>query len=108
MTAIEDRVLARLKAGPRTIDDLRFALGYTRRDVEAAVESLRLAGQPIIGGNDGLHLTEDPDELAAYVDARRRRLVTVYAGTRALRRVLRAMRDRKAAAEGLTLWDRVA
>jgi biotin operon repressor len=105
MTAVEARVLATLRAGPSTIDDLRFRLGYTRRDVEEAVETLRLAGEPIVGGTEGLRLTEDPEELAAYLEARRRRMASIYLGSRSLRRTLRGLRDRRAASEGLTLWS---
>jgi biotin operon repressor len=93
MTPVESRVLAALR-DPHTIDELRHALGYSRRDVEAAVEALRLAGEPIVGGNDGLRLTDDPDELSAYVEARRRRMASIYLGSRALRRTLRRIRER--------------
>jgi biotin operon repressor len=87
-------------AGPVTIADLARNLGRSRRDIEAAVEELRLAGEPIVGGSDGLRLTSDPDELAAYLEARRRRMASQYRGSRALRRTLRAMRERA----DLTLW----
>jgi len=75
-----------------TIDHLRTWLNVPRRLVEEAVENLRLAGHPVIGDAHGLHLARDSQELAAYIEARRRRLVTVYAGTRALRPTLARMR----------------
>lgn len=89
---------------PHTLDELRLDLRVPRRDVEAAVESLRLEGHAIVGGNDGLHLTSDPDELERYVEARRRRLVTIYLGSRALRKTARRMRE----ATDLTLWGAAA
>jgi hypothetical protein len=63
-----------------------------------------LKGEPIVGGNEGLRLTEDPDELARYVEARRRRLVSIYRGNRRLRQTVRHMREAQAEADGLTLW----
>src|SRR5688572_2646000 len=100
----ESEVLHWLRIAPATIDDLRLMIpeaGGSRRVIEEAVESLRLKGEPIIGGNDGLRLTEDPDELAKYVEARRRRLVSIYQGNRSLRRTVRRMRE----ANDLTLWE---
>lgn len=79
---------------PHTLDELRLDLGVSRRDVEAAVEALRVDGHPIVGGNDGLHLTSDPVELEQYVAARRRRVVSIYLGTRALRLTARRLRER--------------
>lgn len=80
--------------GPLTINEVCTMTKLSRRDVEAAVESLRLAGEPIVGGNDGLHLTEDPVELENYVEARRRRMASIYLGSRALRRTARRLRER--------------
>jgi hypothetical protein len=87
--------------GPLTIEEVRSFVRVSRREVEAAVEELRLRGEPIVGGNDGLHVTEDPVELEAYVDARRRRIASIYLGCRSLRRTARRMRERA----DLTLWD---
>lgn len=98
------RSLLALLERPRTLDELRLALRVPRREVEAAVEALRVSGEPIVGGNDGLHLTSDPVELERYVEARRRRLVTIYLGTRALRLTARRMRERT----DLTLWGAAA
>lgn len=92
----EWNALSLLRSGrPLTIDDLRRALVVPRREVEAAIESLRLQGEPIIGGNDGLRLTDDPIELAKYVEARRRRMVSIYLGSRALRRTARRLQERR-------------
>jgi hypothetical protein len=97
-----------LRIAPATIDDLRLMLRVSRREVEEAVESLRLAGEPIVASNDGLRLTENPDELAAYVEARRRRAVSIYLGTRALRRTTARMREVQDEQNGLTLFGDVA
>ena len=89
----DERILALLALTYReqTIDQLRTALRVSRRDIEAGIEALRLAGNPIIADATGVRLTFDPAELAAYIDARRRRLVSQYRGTRALRQTLRRM-----------------
>jgi hypothetical protein len=97
-------VLRLLRMTSSTIDELRLILRVPRREIEGAVEELRLRGEPIVGGSEGLRLTEDPAELEKYVEARRRRLVTIYAGTRALRRTLRYMQMER----DLTLWEDVA
>lgn len=91
-----------------TIDHLTRAVGCSRREMEQAIETLRLEGFPIIAGAAGVSLTDDPHELERYIEARRRRLVSQYQGTRALRAALRKMRDEQARAEGLTLWRNVA
>lgn len=90
--------------GPVTIRDLATFCAVSRRDVEAAVEELRLAGEPIVADNDGLRLTNDYLELEAYIEARRRRIASIYMGNRALRTTARRMRER----EELTLWKDVA
>jgi biotin operon repressor len=77
-----------------TIEELRRLLQVPRREVEAAIESLRLAGNPVIADAHGVRLTNDPEELSAYLEARRRRLVTIYAGNRSLRKTLRRMKAR--------------
>lgn len=87
-----------------TIADLARFVRCSRRDMEAAIETLRVEGFAIVADGKGLRLTSDPVELAAYLEARRRRLVTQYRGTRALRRALRRMQERTA----LTLFGDVA
>jgi hypothetical protein len=104
-------VLHWLRIAPATLDDLRLMIrsaGGSRRVIEEAVETLRLRGEPIVGGNDGLHLTDNPDELDRYVQARRRRAVSIYLGTRALRLTAKHMREAQDAEAGLTLWEDVA
>ncbi len=104
LTGTPREVLSLLRMTGSTINELRLILRVPRREIEGAVEELRLRGEPIVGGPEGLRLTEDPAELGKYVEARRRRLVTIYAGTRALRRTLRRMQERA----DLTLWEDVA
>ena len=87
----EEFVLRILSAGG-TLTIKQLALGLPRRLIEEAVENLRLAGHPVIGDAHGLHLARDADELAEYIKARRRRLVSQYKGTRALRPTLARMR----------------
>lgn len=102
MNDLTERLLALLEDGRwRKIDSgrdtscLTTRLGASHRDVEAAIEEARLSGNPIIGSSlRGVKLTNDPDELAAYVAARRERLVSIYAGNRALRKAERRMRER--------------
>jgi len=77
-----------------TMDRLARAVGCSRRDAEAAIEALRLEGHAIVADGKGLRLTQDPVELQAYLEARRRRLVSQYKGTRALRRALRRLKER--------------
>ena len=97
--ALQHNVLRLLRI-PTTIADLAVLCNVSRRDIEACVEELRLRGEPIVAGNDGLHVTEDPAELEQYVDARRRRIASIYLGCRSLRRTARRMRERA----DLTLW----
>lgn len=101
----DERILVVLAVDrePWTIKSLAWKLGLPRREVEASVERLRLNGDPIIGDAKGLRLTSDPAQLAKYLEQRRRRLVTIYAGNRALRKTLRGMESAADRAAGLTL-----
>ena len=87
-------VLGLLRAArePWTIRDLANVGGVPRRVMEEWIEEQRLSGVPIIGDAHGLHLARDSQELADYLEARRRRLVSQYKGTRALRPTLARMR----------------
>lgn len=95
-----EREVIRLTRIPTTIADLATLTGHSRREIEEAVEVLRLRGEPIIGGNEGLKLTESADALGVYLEVRRRRAAQIHRGTMALRRTLRRMRER----DDLTLW----
>lgn len=101
-----DRVLAALQHGRwQTLSDLGIVLGIPRREVESAVEVLRLGGTPVIGGNEGVKLTAEPRELEAYLAQRRYRTAAIHRGTMRLRSTLRRMKygDQEAFD-----WDRVA
>jgi hypothetical protein len=45
--------------------DLAFGLQMPLRTLQECIESLRLAGHPIVSGSDGMRLSDDPDEVAA-------------------------------------------
>jgi len=105
MTELEERVLARLSDGRwRIIGFLAESLGVPRRSIEAAIEALRLAGHPIIGGDTGVRLSDSASEVREYAQDRRRRLVSVHRGTRALLATARRMEG----VRELRLWDRVS
>jgi len=104
LTGTEQQVLWLLRGASYTIGELALHVRVSRREIEEAVESLRLAGEPIVGGNDGLTLTADADVLARYLEARRRRTAHIHRGTLKLRTTLRRMQERSA----LTLWEDVA
>ena len=59
------------------IDVVAKWAGLSRRETEGAIEALRLEGQPIVGGNEGVQLTRDPRVVREYVKSRRRRLFHV-------------------------------
>jgi biotin operon repressor len=82
-----------------TIDELSRRLRCPRRAVENAIENLRLSGEPIIAGAEGVRLTDNPRELGEYVEARRRRAAEIHRGTMRLRSTLRRMEQ-----GDLTLW----
>lgn len=88
-----------------TIAYLAESLGWPRRAVEEGIELARLGGAPIIGGNDGVKLSDDPREVRAYAEDRRRRLVSIAKGTRALLTTARRM---EAPGPQTTLWDTAA
>lgn len=85
-----------------TIDELAQRLSWPRRAVENAIENLRLSGEPIIAGNEGVRLTDNPRELGEYVEARRRRAAEIHRGTMRLRTTLRRMEQ-----GDLTLWSAI-
>ncbi len=87
-----------------TISTLAARHHWPRRVVEACVQELRLEGHPVVTDQYGVHLSDDPDELAAAAEGLRRRLVTQYRGVRALRRTARAMRVAFDERADLTLW----
>lgn len=98
MTTAE-RVLARLVLLQRsgdywtTISDLAGLLDVPRRAIEEAVEDLRLAGHPIVGGGSGVKLTRNVNEIRDYVQSRRSRTLAVAKGTRAMLAAARRLED---------------
>lgn len=102
MTPAEDDVLWQLQRAqmPVTLRDLAMWTHLPRRDVEAAVQALRLSGQPIVSSAEGIRLSSDPDEVRECATALRRRLTSQAITARAMLRTARRMTDEKA----LTLW----
>lgn len=107
----ESRVLTTLKDGHwHTLSGLAWGLEIPRRTAEEAIESLRLSGEPIIGGNDGVRYTTDPALIRDYVRRRRARTLTVAMGTR---RMAQTAARLEALAQGFDpdrprLWDAAA
>jgi biotin operon repressor len=71
--------------------DLAFVLGLSIRQVQSALQSLRLEGKPVLSDGDGIRLAQTADEARACADALRRRLRSQYRTYRALRNTARAM-----------------
>jgi len=104
---LEEQVLARLADGRwRLLDALAASIGASRREAEEAIENLRLAGHPIVGGNTGIKLTDDALELRAYAQSRRSRALQIARGTRALLHAANRLEGHAAGQK--TLWKEVA
>lgn len=67
-------------------------LHLSRREVEQAIQQLRLDGKPIASGPDGVWLTNDPADLWATYSGLRGRIASQSATAWAVRRTLRRMR----------------
>ncbi len=109
MTHEAEEILADLRAARWPSESLTISMlaarhHWPRRVVEACVQELRLAGIPVVTDQYGVHLSDDPDEVTAAAEGLRRRLVTQYAGLRALRRTARRMRVEGDAKRDMTLW----
>ncbi len=98
MSELAERLVALLSDGRwRRIEsangsDLCSLLQADRRAVEAAIQQARLAGHPLVGSSfRGIRLSDNPDEILAYVDDREDRLRSIYAGTKALRETAQRM-----------------
>lgn len=74
-----------------TIAEIAQRLGWSRRSVEEAIEDLRLAGEPIIAGPQGVRISNDAAEIRAYARGRRHRLASIAKGTRSLLRTARRL-----------------
>ena len=107
MTDLAARVLTLLRDGRwRLLSGLAELLDVDRRLIEEAVEELRLAGEPIVGGNAGIRLTDNPIELRAYIAQRRGRAFAIAKGTRQLRHTANRMESGNAGQR--TLFGEVA
>ena len=84
MTPLEHAVLDELTPTPATLSELAGWVGSPRREVEEAIQALRLAGQPILADGRGVWLSSDPDEIRRVVRSRRRRELSIARVTRAL------------------------
>lgn len=91
------------KENARTGRYLADLLGVDPRDVTQQIERERRAGQPICATcdsrNPGYYLTADPDELKDYCDRLYRRGGELFKTRRALIATLKALLDKKEAAE---------
>lgn len=88
--------------GWHTIRDLAIEAGVSRREVEQAVQQLRLADNPIATGQRGVRLAHTADELAESYRSLHHRLREQYRTLRAQRRAEAALRTREAG--DLTFW----
>lgn len=67
-------------------------LSLSRREVEAAIQQLRLDGKPVASGPDGVWLTDDPADLWATYSGLRGRIASQSATAWAVRKTLRRMK----------------
>jgi len=92
-TAIVRRIIE--ADGPLTIREIARLTRFSRRDVESAVQALRLSGEPIIDeGVRGLRFTDDPAELEAYIESRLDRAKTILRANRPLEETAQRLRQR--------------
>lgn len=120
MTPTEEAVLAVLAGmaersritgyrGRLTQHELADAVRCSVREVQEAIQSLRLAGWPICSSSDGVHpgvwLATDAASVLANAKRLQRRAVHQLVTSRALRRTGRRMAVQEAAAQRLTLWS---
>ena len=92
------------RAHARTIGELSESLKVSRREIEAAVQSARLDGVPIVSGSEGLWIASTAQEALEAAQALRRRAITQLVTARALR----AAGKRMAAIRQPTLWEEAA
>lgn len=85
-----------------TIRDLTIAAGTSRREVEEAIQQLRLEGNPIATGQHGVRMAHTADELAESNRSLHHRLKAQYQTLRAQRRAEARLRQRESTQA--TLW----
>jgi len=99
----EERVLYTLTDyGGHTIRELAIILAVSRREVEEAIQSLRLQGNPIATGQRGVKLANSAAELAESNRSLHHRLKAQYQTLRAQRRAEARLRERETSQP--TLW----
>lgn len=103
MTTDERLLILLAVDGPTKQPELAQRLGVPVREVQEAIQRLRVGGEPICSGDAGVWLARDADELAASNRRLHRRLVSQYASLRAQRHAERRMRA--AERRDLTLWS---
>lgn len=77
--------------GPIPTSDIAWLTIMSRREVEEAVQALRLAGRPIIAGAAGLSLAQTSDEVRAWLDSNDGRIRSMLATRRAMKRARRML-----------------
>jgi biotin operon repressor len=97
-----ERVLRLLNNASVPQADLAFVLGLSIRQVQSALQSLRLEGKPVLSDGDGIRMAQTADEARACADALRRRAIRQLLTARALRRTARRMRE---AEDTQKFWD---
>lgn len=97
---IDQQILDELAAGNwHTIGYLSEALRVSRRDIETAIQEMRLRGEPIVTGAEGVRFSLDPTEVRANAMKLRDRALTQMHTAKALDDTA----DRLEAAP-MTLW----
>lgn len=102
MTTAERLLVYLSIAGGATIDELATHLDVSRREIEKAVQELRLAGNPIWSGPAGVRMAATADELRESNERLHGRLREQYRTLRASQLTERRMRA--APVVELTLW----
>lgn len=80
---------------PQTKRALAERMGIPAREVEALVQSERLAGAPILSDSDGYWLAAESDEVAQQAARLRSRYITQALTARALRRTAERMKQQE-------------
>lgn len=92
--------LPRGRDNAKSIGELAESARISRRKCEKTLESLVLSGIPIVACENGVYVTDSPQEARAYAQSLKGRIVAVQARISALERAADAM-DR---AGQETLW----
>lgn len=87
------------KDSPRTIRELAYITGLTRREVEDAIQHLRATSRsPICSDGRGVWIARDREELRDMIARLDGRCATQHATARGLRRLLERL-------DGQTTWE---